>query len=128
MGAASVGIERDFRGGSSRGYCPGMGTLMLMVRLFHKQRPAGDSPHHNKKLWTPESPSCPQLGLTHFMIIRWLSRKTITRAFYSIANVLAALHGVSRYDWPALVYLTTAAFIAFCAAVGGVCWALSKDP
>jgi hypothetical protein len=36
VGAGSDGIERDFRGGSSRGYCPGMGTLMLMVRLFHK--------------------------------------------------------------------------------------------
>ena len=27
-----------------------------------------------------------------------------------------------------VVYLTTAAFIAFCAAVGGVSWALSRDP
>jgi len=36
MGAESDGIERDFRGGSSRGYCPGMGTLMLMVRFFYK--------------------------------------------------------------------------------------------
>src|SRR5712691_5321175 len=27
-----------------------------------------------------------------------------------------------------VVYLTTAAFIAFCAAVGGISWALSKDP
>jgi hypothetical protein len=34
------------------------------------------------------------------MIIRWLSRKTITRAYYSIAKVFAALHGVSRYDGP----------------------------
>jgi hypothetical protein len=36
IGAGSDGIERDFRDGLSRGYCPGMGTLMLMVRLFHK--------------------------------------------------------------------------------------------
>jgi hypothetical protein len=27
-----------------------------------------------------------------------------------------------------VVYLTTAAFIAACAAIGGVCWALSRDP
>lgn len=27
-----------------------------------------------------------------------------------------------------VVYFTTAAFIAFCAAIGGISWALSKDP
>jgi len=27
-----------------------------------------------------------------------------------------------------VVYLTTTAFVAACAAIGGVCWALSRDP
>jgi hypothetical protein len=37
---------------------------MFMMRFSHKWRPAGDSPQHNKKLWTPGEPWLSPLGLS----------------------------------------------------------------